>query len=207
MIGIKRNSSLALASLLVAPLVLPAESLWREASPAARMYADHKANNVGDLVTVIIQENASVSSSKSTNTNKSSSVNAGISKLLYSTSDFLKGDDGELPGIGWTSSDTFSGGGDVSDAQSATTRLSALIMDRQPNGNLIIEGVRRTILNNETSFVVLRGVIRPVDISSTNTILSSRIADAEVQLIGEGSLTAAQRKGWLNRTYDLVNPF
>ena len=201
------NSSLALVSVLIVPLVLPAESLWRDASVGTRMYADRKANNVGDLGTVIIQESASVSSSKSANTSKSSSVDSGLSKLLYSSSGFLKGDGGELPGVGWSSSNNFSGAGDISDQQSATTQLSALIMDRQPNGNLVIEGVRRTILNNETSFVVLRGVIRPDDISSTNTILSSRIADAEVQLIAEGSLTDAQRKGWLNRAYDWVNPF
>jgi flagellar L-ring protein precursor FlgH len=67
--------------------------------------------------------------------------------------------------------------------------------------------VRRTVLNNETNFVVLRGIIRPLDISADNTVLSSRIADAEVQLIAEGSLTEAQRKGWLNRAYDWVNPF
>jgi flagellar L-ring protein precursor FlgH len=203
----KIKISLGVISLLLLSQALPAESLWRQATAGAGMYADRKANNVGDLVTVIIQESASVSSSKSTNTNKSSSISSGISKLLYSSSDFLRGDDGELPGVGWSSSNTFSGGGDVSDQQSATTRLSAQIMDRQPNGNLIIEGVRRTILNNETSFVVLRGVIRPIDISSNNTILSSRIADAEVQLIAEGSLTQAQRKGWLNRAYDFVNPF
>ena len=207
MIVKKIKVSLVVLSLLTASLGLSAESLWRDASTGARMYADRKAHNVGDLVTVIIQESASVSSSKSTSTSKSSSVNAGLSKLLYSSSDFLKGDGGELPGIGWSSSDSFSGGGDVSDQQSATTRLSALVMDRQPNGNLIIEGVRRTILNNETSFVVLRGIIRPDDISASNTILSSSIADAEVQLIAEGSLTEAQRKGWLNRAYDWVNPF
>lgn len=86
------NSSLALVSVLIVPLVLPAESLWRDASVGTRMYADRKANNVGDLVTVIIQESASVSSSKSANTNKSSSVDSGLSKLLYSSSGFLKGD-------------------------------------------------------------------------------------------------------------------
>ena len=81
------------------------------------------------------------------------------------------------------------------------------MIDRQPSGNLIIEGVRRMILNNETNYVILRGIIRPVDVGSDNTILSNRIADAEVQLIAEGSLTEAQRKGWLNRAYDWVNPF
>lgn len=184
-----------------------AESLWRDQSHAARMFADPKAFNVGDIVTVIIQESATISASKSSSTDKSSSVNANLVELLYASSGFLRGDNAELPGAEWSSSDTFSGGGSLSDVQSAQTQLSAVVTDRQPNGNLVIEGVRRTVLNNETNFVVLRGIIRPRDIASDNTILSSRIADAEVQLVAEGSMTEAQRKGWLNRMYDWVNPF
>jgi flagellar L-ring protein precursor FlgH len=186
---------------------LSGESLWNDKSSGARMFSDRKAHNIGDIVTVAIQENASISSSKSASTDKSSSVKSGLTKLLYTSASLFKDGEGELPEVEWSSKDSFSGGGSVSDQQSATTQISALVIDRQPNGNLIIEGVRRTILNNETNFVVLRGVIRPVDIGSNNIILSSRIADAEVQLIAEGSLTEAQRKGWLNRTYDWVNPF
>jgi len=183
------------------------ESLWRENGGAARMFADRKAFYIGDLVTVVIQESASVSASKTADTSKTSSVESQIAKLLYDSSNLLRDDEGQLPGAAWSSNNSFSGEGSITDEQSASTQLSALVMDRQPNGNLIIEGVRRTILNNETNFVVLRGVIRPTDISSDNKILSSRIADAEVQLIAEGSLSEAQRKGWLNRAYDWVNPF
>lgn len=203
----KTKFSLIALAAVVTWCPLHAESLWNDKSPGARMFSDLKARFVGDIVTVVIQESASISATKASSTDKSSSVSAQLSELLYESSDFLRGDNNELPGVGWTSGDTFSGGGSISDEQSATTQLSAVVIDRQPNGNLIIEGVRRTILNNETNFVVLRGVIRPVDISSSNTILSNRIADAEVQLIAEGSLTEAQRKGWLNRAYDWVNPF
>jgi len=184
-----------------------AESLWGDHSKAARMFSDSKAVNIGDIVTVVIQESASISASKSTSTDKTSSEASALTKLLYDSSSFLKDDTGALPGLNWSSAGSFSGGGSVKDEQSAATRLSAVVRDVQPNGNLIIEGVRRTILNNETSFVILRGVIRPNDIGFDNTILSSRIADAEVQLIAEGSLTESQRKGWLNRAYDWVSPF
>lgn len=186
---------------------LAAESLWNDNGPGARMFSDHKARHIGDIVTVVIQENSSVSASKSANTDKTSSVDSQLSRLLYDSSSFLRDGEGQLPGMGWSSNDNFSGGGSVSGQQSASAQLSAIVVDRQPNGNLIIEGVRRMILNNETNYVVLRGVIRPIDVGSDNTILSSRIADAEVQLIAEGSLTEAQRKGWLNRVYDWMNPF
>jgi len=192
--------------LLLAAATCPAESLWTDQGSAARMFSDRKAVDVGDIVTVVIQETASISSSSETSTDKSSSTNDQLGKLLYSTSDFLKRD-GELPGLDWSSSSTFSGGGSISGQRSASTQLSAMVTDKQPNGNLIIEGVRRTILNNETSFVVLRGTIRPDDVQADNSILSSRIADAEVQMIAEGSLTEAERKGWLNRMHSWINPF
>ncbi|MCH8473759.1 MAG: flagellar basal body L-ring protein FlgH [Opitutales bacterium] len=187
--------------------ILFAESLWHDNGPGARMFSDQKARQIGDIVTVVIQENSSVSASKSTDTDKTSSVDSELARILYDSSSFLRDGEGQLPGMGWSSNDNFSGGGSVSGEQSASAQLSAIVVDRQPNGNLIIEGVRRVVFNNETNYVVLRGAIRPTDVGSDNTILSSRIADAEIQLIDEGSLTEAQRKGWLNRAYDWINPF
>ncbi len=188
------------------PSILPAESIWTDNGMGAKMFTDRRAMAVGDIVTVVIQETSSVSASKESSTDKSTANQAQINQLLYSTLPLFKRD-GELPGIDWSSSDTFSGGGSISDQQSAQTRLSAVVIDRQPNGNLVIEGIRKTVLSNETNYVIIRGLIRPTDILADNTILSSRVADAEVEMIAEGSLTEAQRKGWLSRFHSWINPF
>ena len=76
-----------------------------------------------------------------------------------------------------------------------------------PNGNLIIEGVRRVVSAGETQHVVLHGIVRTDDVSPSNTVLSSNIADARVEFISEGSLTDAQRKGWLARLYETLRPY
>lgn len=170
------------------------------------MFTDRRAMAVGDIVTVVIQETSSISASKATSTDKSTSTQDQINRILYSSMPIIE-KDGELPGLDWSSSSSFSGGGSISDQQSAQTRLSAVVIDRQPNGNLVIEGIRKTVLNEEKNFVILRGLVRPTDIQSDNTVLSSRLADAEVEMIAEGSLTEAQRRGWLTRLHNWINPF
>ncbi len=181
-------------------------SVWKDAGGGANMYTDRKAMAIGDIVTIVIQESASVSASKSSETEKSTTVRDQLNQLLYPTSDFLKRD-GNLPGLDWSSSNTFSGSGTMSDQQSVQSQLSAVVVDRLPNGNLVIEGVRKVTIGDERNYIVLRGSIRPVDIEADNTILSSRVASAELEMIAEGPLTEAQRKGWLSRFYSWLNPF
>ncbi|MCB1123359.1 MAG: flagellar basal body L-ring protein FlgH [Verrucomicrobiae bacterium] len=183
-----------------------AESIWTDKGMGAKMFTDRRAMAVGDIVTVVIQEASSISASKESTTEKSTTTQDQINKLLYSSMPIFE-KNGELPGLDWESSSSFSGGGSISDQQSAQTRLSAIVIDRQPNGNLVIEGIRKTVLNNEKNYVILRGLIRPTDIRADNTILSSRLADAEVELIAEGALTEAQRRGWLTRLQNWINPF
>lgn len=181
-------------------------SVWKDAGGGASMYTDRKAMAIGDIVTIVIQESASVSASKSSETEKSTTVSDQINQLLYPTSDFLR-KDGNLPGLDWSSSNTFSGSGTISDQQSVESRISAVVVDRLPNGNLVIEGVRKVTIGDERNYIILRGYIRPVDIEADNTIVSSRVASAELEMIAEGPLTEAQRKGWLSRFYSWLNPF
>lgn len=201
-----------ISALSACTLAASTGSVWKDAGPTASMYSDRKAVKVGDVVTVVVQETASVSSSRSTSSEKSSTTQDQLSQLLYSAAAYgasgaplSKG--GELPGVGWSSNRSFEGAGSVSGQQTVQSRLSAVVIDRLPNGNLVIEGIRKVSYTNEQNFVILRGMIRPTDILADNTILSSRIADAEIELIAEGSLSEDQRQGWLNRLYSWLNPF
>ena len=76
-----------------------------------------------------------------------------------------------------------------------------------PNGNLVFEGIREISFSKEQQFVSLRGIIRPYDIQPDNTVLSSNVADARIEIVSEGTLTDAQKKGWLLRLNDKINPF
>lgn len=177
-------------------------SLWDQDGVRGSMYSDKIATDVGDIVTIVVQERAEISASKSSSTDKSSQVADQISKLINAIEI-----DGETPGLDWGSASDFEGSGEISNSQSAESRLSVVVIDRLPNGNLVIEGMRKVTMANEVNFAVLRGFIRPTDIRADNTIPSSRVADAQIDFVAEGALTEAQRQGWLNRLYSFINPF
>jgi flagellar L-ring protein precursor FlgH len=72
---------------------------------------------------------------------------------------------------------------------------------------MVVEGVRLLRFSGETQFASLRGVIRRADVQSNNTVLSTNIADAQIEFVSEGSLTDAQKQGWLLRLTNKANPF
>ena len=102
---------------------------------------------------------------------------------------------------------SFNGSGSTTRDESMTAAITARVIEVRPNGNLLIKGTREVKVNNETQFIILSGLIRPVDISPDNTVLSSYIGNAKIEYIGTGSLSDKQRPGWLARAVDFVWPF
>ena len=109
-----------------------------------------------------------------------------------------------LPTTGTTG---YTGGGEISNSQTIAARCAVQIIDTLPNGNLIVEGVREVSFSKERQFVSIRGIVRPYDILTDNTVLSSNVADARIEVISEGTLTQAQKKGWLLKINDKISPF
>jgi flagellar L-ring protein precursor FlgH len=72
---------------------------------------------------------------------------------------------------------------------------------------MVVESRKEVVVNNEKQIVVLRGIVRPDDISTSNTIISTYIADAQIYLVGDGVLADKQSQGWLVRALDSVWPF
>ncbi|MEZ5277748.1 MAG: flagellar basal body L-ring protein FlgH [Opitutaceae bacterium] len=186
-----------------------AGSLWtKKGANESSIVADMRAQKIGDILTVIVQETASAQSSRRTKTDKSASTQASIDKFLYSPdgSDFLT-HNGVMPGLDLGGSNDFSGGGQISNSQSIVARAAVTVIDRLPNGNLVIEGSRLVSFSGEKQYAILRGVVRPQDIANGNNVLSSSIADARVEFISQGAISESQRKGWWTRFYDAINPF
>lgn len=172
------------------------------------MYSDRKASRSGDILTVVISESVAQQSSQSTKSNKSSNIDAGISQFIYPAA--LSGigtHGGALPSTKIAGKNDFAGGGEISNTQSLSGRAAVLVTDVLPNGNLVIEGVRRVTFSGETQHLVLHGVVRPDDIAPDNTVISSSIADARLEFLSEGDLTSASKKGWLSKLYESLRPF
>jgi flagellar L-ring protein FlgH len=184
-----------------------ADSLWTERTGASKrsMFADHRAAGVGDIVTVIVQETTAAQNSQKTSADKSSGADSTISQFLFplAASSFgSKG--GSLPGTSYTGTNNFAANGAIDNKASFSARAAVLITDVLPNGNFVIEGVRIVVASGEKQFVVLRGMVRPDDVTAANTVLSSNVANATVEFLAEGSLSNTQKKGWLTKLYETL---
>jgi len=181
-----------------------ADSLWPSDPQGARsMFADRKASAKGDILTIIVAESAVAQSSQNKSSNRESSLEDAVSRFLFPK---LGAHKGEMPGLSTAGKASNSGGGDVSNSQTLSSRAAVTVTDVLPNGNLVIEGVRVVSFSGETQYVVLRGIVRRDDIARDNSVISTNIADARVEFHSEGSLTDAQKRGWLARIYERLRP-
>jgi len=193
---------------MTAPLCnLSADSLWNRGSSRA-MVADKKAQAVGDILTILIQENNGATRQNNTTTAKKTSLNAAIASALYGPAvSGLLTKKGTLPAISYTSDAEFNGGGSINNAETITAQVAVRVVDVLPNGNMVIEGQLRTAFSGEKQDAVVRGIIRPDDVMANNTLYSYNIADATIQFISKGTITDAQKKGWFTRVWDKLSPF
>jgi flagellar L-ring protein precursor FlgH len=205
-----KNFSYALLSLSFAATTPAfADSLWTSPANSERsMYADRKASRTGDILTVVISESVATQSSQSTKSNKASNIDAGISQFIYPPAlSGLGTHGGVLPSTKLAAKNDFAGGGEINNTQSLSGRAAVLVTDVLPNGNLVIEGVRVITFSGETQYVVLHGLVRADDVTSANTVTSTNVADVRLEFISDGSLTDAQKRGWLTKIYDKLRPY
>jgi len=167
-------------------------SLWDDS--VGNPYAERKAAKVGDILTVIISETSSASSSAQTKTSKSDStrIDAGIGPILRAL----------IPR--WESGTEFESEGQGVTQRSGRllARLTVVVKAILPSGNMVIEGTRYVQVNKETMRLVISGIVRPYDIRTDNTILSEFIAEASIRYEGKGTVGDRQRKGLINQLLD-----
>ncbi len=152
------------------------------------LYEDVKANRIGDVITVVLMENISGSSSTDGNTRGSTSgqASAAVSGNLTNF----------LPLFGANSSLDFQNSDRSTAAQSQLLRgnLSVRIEDITPNGDLIVIGQRKMEINGEVHSVNLTGFVRPSDVDNFNRVPSYRVANAEIIYLKEGGLENNKRR-------------
>ena len=194
-------------------------SLWQARSSFNGLFIDTKARNIGDIVTVKIEESAQASNKANTETERSSGLEAGIDKLfgfetwwqdeiLPDVSDkWPKIDPFGNPSVKGSLKSDFKGDGETSRSGNLEAYITCRVVDVKANGNLTIVGTREVMVNNENQLIILSGVIRPRDISDTNVILSTFISDAKIAYSGSGVVDDRQRPGWLANLLNNAWPF
>ena len=163
-----------------------AEQLFAGSAWAA-VAADDKARAVGDTVTVLIYEAASASSKLQNNSSKKTDFGGS----------FAAGGIDESAKLQFGG--TYAGKGEVVRTEQFVARMTAHVTGLAPNGDFLIEGTQQMLINGENTSIGVRGRIRPRDISADNVVLSSRLADAQINYDGKGFVSRSAKPGIVNR--------
>jgi flagellar L-ring protein precursor FlgH len=202
---IHHSQSAALLLVLALAAGARADSLWTAGGgDHPSMFADHKASRTGDIVTVVVQEAAAASSTQNKESTRTSTVNDAVTQFLFTNA---LNHAGQAPSIQLAGKSDYTGGGQVTNSNSVSSRAAVLVTDVLPNGNFVIEGVREVTFSGETQYIVLHGLIRPDDIGSDDTISSTNIADARVDVVNKGAISDAQQLGWFSKLYEKLRLF
>ena len=176
------------------------------------LYDDNRASRVGDIVLVNVAETTDTSIRSETTADKENTVANSVTAMPgtgFLGNIPLADQLGAAPGvsIGATQSTEFTGNGETTQESSFTATVATRIVRRLPGNLLQVEGARRIRVNAETQFLVVRGLIRQRDIGSNNSISSTSLAEAQIEIYGQGVLADKQRPGWLSRILDNIYPF
>jgi flagellar L-ring protein precursor FlgH len=180
-------------------------SLWHDSRGS--MFEDTRANHVGDTVIVDIVENSSSKMDVNTESSRKSSMTVGTPTINILGYETTLGGRGTPSLIGTSFDNQFAGEAESDRAGQVTASISARIVEVLPNGNLSLFGRRAMKVDNEVQYIVVSGVIRPQDISATNRVQSTYLADSRIEYYGKGALSDKQKPGWGTRIIDNIWPW
>jgi len=176
------------------------------------LYDDNRASRVGDIVLVKVEEVSKTRIKSETKAKKDNTTTMGVTAMpttglighlpLAGTLGAVAGTD-----IGAKTLTDLKTNGETKQESEFEATVATRIVRRLPGNLLQVEGARRIRVNHETQFLVVRGLIRQRDISSDNSIPSTSLAEAQIEIYGQGVLTDKQRPGWLSRILDNIFPF
>ena len=173
--------------------------------------SDRRANNVGDIITITLEESLNASNSGSETLSKTDAYAFDLPEALFGPSSllgklFFNGGVKENNLAGGTTQ-SFTGSGTAAQANTLTGTMSVTVVRVYPNGNMEVKGERKLSYNSGTEYIRLSGVIRPEDISSSNTVSSTKVADAQLSYTGTGDMNDSVTRGWLGRYFAYISPF
>lgn len=183
------STRMLVAAWLVLSFAYPvsADDLYRRDSYQG-LIADRRATQVGDILTILVYENSTASSSADTSTNTSTAIQGTVTTMA---------DTRHAPQL--QLGDSYGGRGQVQRQGRLLAQLSTTVVKVWPNGDLNVSGEQTINVNGERTRIRLGGRVRKADISTANTVLSNRLADATIDYVGDGFVTDRTKPGLIPR--------
>jgi len=184
---------------LVAPMAEPSAGAIYAAGPGLNLYGDRRARDVGDLLTITLVESTTASTTANTTISKDSSIGIG-SPTLFGAPVTLGGKD--ILSASASGERDFAGKGNSAQSNKLQGSVTVTVIQRLPNGNLVVQGQKNLRLNQGDELVQIQGIVRAADIAPDNTISSSKVADARIAYGGRGAVAQSNAMGWLGRFFN-----
>lgn len=185
-----------------------AESIWDRRDPrSAYLFVDNRARQVGDLLTVVVRESTGIDQKEKRALDKKTASGSVFNfKSKWQDGAGSHSASTELDSNG-SSKRSFDGKSEFTSQRELLDRLTVTVIDVLPNGNLLIEGMRRRMVSGEERTLRVSGMVRPSDIGAGNLVESQFIANFQMAYEGKGAESKFTNQGWLNRLVNHVWPF
>ena len=184
------------------------KSLW--GGDRQTFFKDQRANNIGDILTVMIDIDDEAELENETERTRTSGENVELPNALGFENKLIEA----LPAgavaanlVDASADSNFSGEGSVEREEQISVQMAATVTQILPNGNMVIQGRQEVRVNFEKRILQLAGVIRPEDITTDNSISYDRIAEARISYGGKGQITDVQQPRYGQQVYDILFPF
>lgn len=166
---------------------------------ALRLFEDHRARQVGDILVIVLNESTNASKSATTSTSKENTLDMGVTSL-FGTTATPKGR--AVFKQNTNTANAFSGTGDSAQKNAMTGTIAVTVHKILPNGNLVIRGQKRLWINRGEEYIQLSGIVRQSDIATDNSVQSTRVANARITYSGRGQVASSNAEGWLSRFFN-----
>jgi flagellar L-ring protein FlgH len=165
------------------------------------LFEDRRPRMAGEILTIVLDEQVSASKTSASNANRGGSASLGLTELPDALATLAE------YGFDLSGNNDFSGGGGSQANNSFTGTITVSVLEVMNNGNLRVRGEKQIAINQGIEFIRFSGVVNPRTITGQNTVVSTQVADARIEYVGEGYINEAQHMGWLQRFFLNVSPF
>lgn len=183
----------------IKPVTVVTGSIYHE-STAYRLFEDSKARRVGDILTIVLNEKTNAIKKAKTDTTKDNTIDTSTVTPTLLGRPVTKGG-ASILGANLGSSQEFEGEGNSEQSNALTGTVAVTVADVLPNGNLVVKGQKRMVLNQGEEFIQISGIVRPEDITANNSVSSTLVADARITYSGKGAVADSNAMGWLSRFF------
>ncbi len=183
------------------PEAVPNGSIYQPQRGSMRLFEDRRPRQVGDVLTIVLEEEVSASKSSQSSANRSGNAELSLEELpavLEALDEY---------GFDISGENEFSGSGASEANNTFTGTITVTVQQVRNNGNLVVEGEKQIAINQGTEYIRLSGVVNPRSISVENSVSSTEVASARIEYLGDGYVNQAQEMGWMQRLFLGLSPF